>query len=87
MAVTGEIRYVELTKSLSVPVLFFILFCWVFEVQLLMQIIVNRISIIAEHRSTVFKLKWGTATIITLVNIAVFVIWIPSHTVPPVSET
>ncbi|CAF3532397.1 unnamed protein product [Fusarium graminearum] len=71
----------------TVPVLFFILFCWVFEVQLLMQIIVNRISIIAEHRSTVFKLKWGTATIITLVNIAVFVIWIPSHTVPPVSET
>ncbi|QPC70702.1 hypothetical protein HYE68_001454 [Fusarium pseudograminearum] len=71
----------------TVPVLFFILFCWVFEVQLLMQIIVNRISIIAEHRSTVFKLKWGTAIIITLVNIAVFVIWIPSHTVPPVSET
>ncbi|RGP67703.1 hypothetical protein FSPOR_5893 [Fusarium sporotrichioides] len=71
----------------TVPVLFFILFCWVFEVQLLMQIIVNRISIIAEHRSTVSKLKWGTAIIITLVNIAVFVIWIPSHTVPPANET
>lgn len=72
--------------SPTVPVLFFILFFWVFEVQLLMQIIVNRISIIAEHRSTIFKLKWGTALIITLINIAVFCIWIPSHTVPPASK-
>ncbi|KAH6951437.1 hypothetical protein DER45DRAFT_383334 [Fusarium avenaceum] len=71
----------------TVPVLFFILFFWVFQVQLLMQIIVNRISIIAEHRSTIFKLKWGTAILITLVNVAVFVIWIPSHTVPPVNDT
>ncbi|KAF5244805.1 hypothetical protein FANTH_7629 [Fusarium anthophilum] len=71
----------------TVPVLFFILFFWVFEVQLLMQIIVNRISIIAEHRSTIFKLKWGTAITITLINIAVFVIWIPAHTVPPASQT
>ncbi|KAJ4313581.1 hypothetical protein N0V84_009338 [Fusarium piperis] len=70
----------------TVPVLFFILFFWVFEVQLLMQIIVNRISIIAEHRSTIFGLKWGTALIITLINIAVFCIWIPAHTVPPASE-
>ncbi|RSL89779.1 hypothetical protein CEP51_001070 [Fusarium floridanum] len=72
--------------SPTVPVLFFILFFWVFEVQLLMQIIVNRISIIAEHRSTIFKLKWGTALIITLINIAVFCIWIPAHTVPPASK-
>ncbi|QKD60423.2 uncharacterized protein FOBCDRAFT_253361 [Fusarium oxysporum Fo47] len=71
----------------TVPVLFFILFFWVFEVQLLMQIIVNRISIIAEHRSTIFKLKWGTALTITLINIAVFAIWIPAHTVPPASQT
>ncbi|KAJ3459677.1 hypothetical protein MRS44_015750 [Fusarium solani] len=72
--------------SPTVPVLFFILFFWVFEVQLLLQIIVNRISIIAEHRSTIFKLKWGTALIITCINIAVFCIWIPAHTVPPASQ-
>lgn len=69
----------------SVPVLFSILFLWVFEIQLLMQIIINRIALIAEHRSTVKKLKWGTAVLITCVNIAVFCIWIPSHTIPPVS--
>ncbi|KAM0426000.1 hypothetical protein ACHAPT_008629 [Fusarium lateritium] len=72
--------------SPTIPVLFFILLFWVFEVQLLMQIIVNRISIIAEHRSTIFQLKWGTACIITCINIAVFCIWIPSHTVPPAND-
>jgi len=51
-----------------------------------MQIIINRIAIIAEHRSTIFKLKWGTAFAITCINIAVFCIWIPAHTVPPVSQ-
>ncbi|KAH7079771.1 hypothetical protein FB567DRAFT_128730 [Paraphoma chrysanthemicola] len=70
----------------TVPVLFFILFLWVFEIQLLMQIIINRIALIAEHRSTVARLKWGTVVIITAINIAVFVIWIPSHTTPPVAQ-
>ncbi|KAJ4301781.1 hypothetical protein N0V90_003875 [Kalmusia sp. IMI 367209] len=70
----------------TVPVLFFILLCWVFQIQLLMQIIINRIALIAEHRSTVRSMKWWTVVIITAVNIAVFVIWIPSHTVPPVSK-
>jgi hypothetical protein len=69
------------------PVLFFILFFWVFEIQLLMQIIINRIALIAEHRSTVTKLKWGTVALITSINVAVFIIWIPAHTVPPVSDT
>lgn len=70
-----------------VPVLFFILFFWVFEIQLLMQIIINRIALIAEHRSTVRNIKWGTVVVITAINIAVFCIWIPAHTVPPVSQT
>jgi hypothetical protein len=52
-----------------------------------MQIIINRIALIAEHRSTVTKLKWGTVAFITTINVAVFIIWIPAHTVPPVSET
>lgn len=76
--------HADLTQR--VPVLFSILVLWVFEIQLLMQIIVNRIAIIAEHQSTVRKLKWGTAFVITCINIAVFCIWIPSHIVPPASE-
>lgn len=70
-----------------VPVLFSILFLWVFEIQLLMQIIINRISIISESQATIWRLKWGTALIITLINIAVFCIWIPAHTIPPVNQT
>jgi hypothetical protein len=52
-----------------------------------MQIIINRIALIAEHRNTIRNLKWGTVVVITLINIAVFCIWIPSHTVPPISDT
>ncbi|PKK55052.1 hypothetical protein CI102_98 [Trichoderma harzianum] len=77
----------EIIANLSIGII-----GWVFldglrtNIQLLMQIIVNRIAIIAEDRSTVFRLKWGTAAIITCINIAVFCIWIPAHTAPPVSD-
>ncbi|KAM0199681.1 hypothetical protein ACHAQI_011982 [Fusarium lateritium] len=70
----------------GIPIFFFILFFWVFEIQLLMQIIINRISIIAESQRTIQKLKWGTAFAVTCINIAVFCIFIPSHIDPPVSQ-
>jgi hypothetical protein len=76
-----------LTMHYSVPVLFFILFLWVFQIQLLMQIIINRIALIAEHRSTVRNIKWGTAAFVTAINVSVFCIWIPAHIVPPVNQT
>ncbi|KAI9739681.1 MAG: hypothetical protein M1834_006399 [Cirrosporium novae-zelandiae] len=71
----------------SVAVLFFILFLWVFEVQFLLQIVINRIAIIAEDQKKTRRIKWGTAIIITAVNIAVFCIWIPAHLTPPVNAT
>ncbi|KAI1774328.1 hypothetical protein F4818DRAFT_419642 [Hypoxylon cercidicola] len=70
----------------SVALLFFILLCWVFQIQLLMQIIINRIGVISENQRTILKLKYGTFVIITLINIAVFCIFIPAHLVPPVSQ-
>ncbi|KAK7192619.1 hypothetical protein DPSP01_006560 [Paraphaeosphaeria sporulosa] len=70
----------------TVPTLFFILLCWVFEIQLLMQIIINRIALIAEHRRTIWRIKWGTVFIITTINILVMVIWIPAHLNPPPSQ-
>lgn len=69
------------------PALFFILLFWVFEIQLLMQIIINRISIISETQKTIQKLKYGTALVITAINVAVFCIFIPAHLDPPVSQT
>lgn len=60
-----------------------ILVCWVFEVQLLMQIIINRIAVVCDNQRMLRNIKWGTVLIITLIEIAVFVIWIPAHLNPP----
>ncbi|KAF3050595.1 hypothetical protein E8E11_008840 [Didymella keratinophila] len=81
----GVVGWLFLTGTLgpTVPVLFFILLFWVFQIQLLMQIIINRIALIAEHRNTVRNIKWGTVIVISAINIAVFCIWIPAHVEPP----
>lgn len=83
--IPAELRAYQSNHN-SIPIFFFILFFWVFEIQLLMQIIINRISIIAESQRTMQKLKWGTAFAVTCINIAVFCIFIPSHIDPPVSQ-
>ncbi|KAI0175453.1 hypothetical protein BJ166DRAFT_175197 [Pestalotiopsis sp. NC0098] len=72
--------------SATIPVLFFILLLWVFEVQLLMQIIINRIAIIHEDKKLITWLKWGTFLGILVIEILVFAIWIPAHMDPPPSE-
>ncbi|KAF1952854.1 hypothetical protein CC80DRAFT_596278 [Byssothecium circinans] len=58
---------------------FTILFWWCIQVQLLLQIIINRIRVIVPDRR---KSKWimiGTASVVTLINISVFNIWIPAR--------
>ncbi|KAK9770987.1 hypothetical protein SCAR479_12336 [Seiridium cardinale] len=72
--------------SSTVPVLFFILLLWVFEVQLLMQIIINRIAIIHEDPKFITWMKWGAFVGILLIEILVFCIWIPAHMDPPPSQ-
>jgi len=52
---------------------------WVIEIQFILQILVNRVSLITRKDSKVEYIRWGTAAIITLVNISVFCIWIPAH--------
>ncbi|KAL1966283.1 hypothetical protein VTN77DRAFT_4636 [Rasamsonia byssochlamydoides] len=79
--------FLEGIIPLGVPVLFSLLFFWVFEIQLLMQIIINRIFVVAEKQDTVIKVKWITAATITAINITVFCIWIPAHLDPPVNQT
>jgi hypothetical protein len=41
----------------SVPVLFMGLFFWVFEIQLLMQIIINRTGVIVDDRRLMARIK------------------------------
>ncbi|KAK0113323.1 hypothetical protein ONS95_013579 [Cadophora gregata] len=85
IAVIGWLLLNGTIKS-GVPVLFSILFFWVFEVQLLLQIIINRINVVGDDRKFLRLVKYGTAIFITLINIAVFIIWIPTHLNPPPSQ-
>ncbi|KAI1634642.1 hypothetical protein F4809DRAFT_665278 [Biscogniauxia mediterranea] len=55
------------------------------KVQLLMQIIINRVSLLVAVRSTATNLKWIAFVIVGLINISVFVIWIPANL--QISET
>ncbi|KAK2810668.1 hypothetical protein FQN50_002708 [Emmonsiellopsis sp. PD_5] len=48
---------------------------------------INRIYVVADNRRLVMRVKWLTAIFITMINIAVFCIFIPSHLDPPVSQT
>ncbi|KAK7210079.1 hypothetical protein V2G26_017257 [Clonostachys chloroleuca] len=58
---------------------FFILTSWSFQVQFLLQIIINRCAILVTDRVFIFRVKWGTAALITMVNISVYCIWIPAR--------
>jgi hypothetical protein len=48
-----------------------------------LQLIINRLSVVVSDRITASRVKWSVAAIITLVNIAVFAIFIPAHLNPP----
>jgi hypothetical protein len=44
-----------------------------------MQIIVNRIALLHVSPTIVRRLKWGIFSILALINISVFCIWIPAR--------
>ncbi|KNG48886.1 hypothetical protein TW65_04297 [Stemphylium lycopersici] len=58
---------------------FTILFWWCIQVQLLLQIIINRIRVIVPDRRRSRYIMIGTATFVTAINISVFNIWIPAR--------
>ncbi|PSN61735.1 hypothetical protein BS50DRAFT_603884 [Corynespora cassiicola Philippines] len=58
---------------------FTILFWWCIQVQLLLQIIINRIRVIVPDRRRSKMIMIGTATVVTAINISVFNIWIPAR--------
>ncbi|KAI5207651.1 hypothetical protein E4T42_02942 [Aureobasidium subglaciale] len=79
--------YLKDVVKTTPTLLSFILVFYALKVQLLMQIIINRIAVIAERRPVATKLKIATAVIISCINIAVFCSFIPSHMMPPVNQT
>ncbi|KAH6676754.1 hypothetical protein B0J14DRAFT_586251 [Halenospora varia] len=58
---------------------FVILTTWALQVQFLLQIIINRVSILLIDRKKAIRLKTGVAILITAVNISVYCIWIPAR--------
>jgi len=54
-------------------------FWWCIQVQLLLQIIINRIRVIVPDRRRSRYIMIGTAAIVTAINISVFNIWIPAR--------
>ncbi|EKJ72959.1 hypothetical protein FPSE_06855 [Fusarium pseudograminearum CS3096] len=52
---------------------------WALQVQFLLQIIINRIGLLMVSKARAIRLKWTVFLIILLVNISVFVIWMPAR--------
>jgi len=52
---------------------------WALQVQFLLQIIINRVSLLLSDRQKALRLKIGVAILITAVNISVYCIWVPAR--------
>ena len=55
------------------------------QTQLLVQIIINRLSLLMVNREKASRLKWGAFVILTFINITVGIVWIPNRL--QISET
>ncbi|CAO2655012.1 Nn.00g117450.m01.CDS01 [Neocucurbitaria sp. VM-36] len=77
----GLICFLHLLKYIRPSFAFYmaILFCWCIQVQLLLQIIINRIRVIVPDRRRSRWIMIGTAVFVTAINISVFNIWIPAR--------
>lgn len=58
---------------------FFMLCLWTIEIQCLTQIMANRISLLLYTPSEIRRLKLSVAAIIGVINVTVFIIWIPAR--------
>jgi len=79
--VMGLESFLHLLKYIrpSFAFYFTILFWWCIQVQLLLQIIINRIRVIVPDRRRSRWIMIATAVFVTAINISVFNIWIPAR--------
>lgn len=52
---------------------------WVIQTQCILQIIVNRIRFILRDERRADQVQWGVAALIGVINIAVFILWVPAQ--------
>jgi len=79
--VMGLESFLHLLKYIrpSFAFYFTVLFWWCIQVQLLLQIIINRIRVIVPDRKRSRWIMIATAVFVTAINISVFNIWIPAR--------
>ncbi|KAH7112756.1 hypothetical protein B0J13DRAFT_652521 [Dactylonectria estremocensis] len=60
--------------------IYFAFLClWVVQIQCICGIIINRIALLMVDKRDAAKIRWVTAVILGLINISVFVVWIPAR--------
>lgn len=72
------LRNLQLTAR-SFEFFFFVLVLWVIQIQVLLQIIINRIGLLHTDGRKIHRLKWLVAAYVGLINISVFCIWLPAQ--------
>ncbi|KAL0263675.1 hypothetical protein SLS55_002656 [Diplodia seriata] len=58
---------------------FFVLVFWVIQIQVILQIIVNRVGLLVPDKRRVRKMKWCVAAYVGVINVSVFCIWLPAQ--------
>ncbi|KAI2611822.1 hypothetical protein GGR54DRAFT_340199 [Hypoxylon sp. NC1633] len=60
-------------------IFFFVVFFWSLSIQFILQIIINRLSLLVAVPGHATKMKWIFGLLITTINISVFCIWVPAR--------
>ncbi|KIY69091.1 hypothetical protein CYLTODRAFT_394302 [Cylindrobasidium torrendii FP15055 ss-10] len=78
--VLAILTWLYLNKNIAPSFLFYfwVLTIWVVQVQILLQIIVNRLCILISSRVHRNTLRWSIAALIFAINISVYCIWLPA---------
>ncbi|KAK7424238.1 hypothetical protein QQZ08_008726 [Neonectria magnoliae] len=66
--------WLELIASTIIGVVF-----WIFQIHCIMQIIINRIALLAISPSTARRLRWSVFGILAVINVSVASVWIPAR--------
>ncbi|KAK7409612.1 hypothetical protein QQX98_008207 [Neonectria punicea] len=77
----GLVTYIWL-KGIVEPsfwIFFFIIVFWSMQIQFILQIIINRISLLLVNKTRINRIKWGVALIVSLINLSGFCIWVPAR--------
>ncbi|KAI1343167.1 hypothetical protein F5Y15DRAFT_225771 [Xylariaceae sp. FL0016] len=67
------------TIESSFPFFFAVVTVWMFQTQCVVQIIINRISLLMRDKRRINRIKWGVFATMSMINISVYCVWIPAR--------